>query len=171
MTNEFAKAEMLSVLDEVQQQMRMIARVQRDRAQLTATATVRKQVTVTVNADGVVIETKFGSAVEELTYPDIAKAVTEAAQQAAADVARRGQELMSTLRDRRARLPKLSDLIEGMPDLGADVPVPPVVSTAPPTAGERSAIGFGEESTDLRFTDVEAVDLVERDRGVTDSGW
>ncbi|WP_067860973.1 YbaB/EbfC family nucleoid-associated protein [Nocardia shimofusensis] len=171
MTNEFAKAEMLSVLDEVQQQMRVIARVQRDRAQLTATATIRKQVTVTVNADGVVIETKFGSAIEELTYPEIAKAVTDAAQQAAADVSRRGQELMSTLRDRRARLPKLSDLVEGMPDLGAAIPVAPVVSTAPPSARERSTTESDEESKALRFTDVEAVDPVERDRGVTDSGW
>ncbi|WP_228810921.1 YbaB/EbfC family DNA-binding protein [Nocardia farcinica] len=170
MSNEYAKAEMLSVLDEVRQQMRMIGRLQQERSRLVASATVRKQVTVTVNADGVVIETRFGSGIEDLGYPEIAKAVTEAAQQAAAEVARRGQDLLAPLQDRRARLPKISDLVEGMPDLNAEIPAPPPVSTAPPAARQRSVVDDGDSSA-LRFEDVEAIDPARRDRGVTDSGW
>ncbi|WP_280266720.1 YbaB/EbfC family nucleoid-associated protein [Nocardia wallacei] len=168
MTNEHAKAEMAAVLDGVREQLRTISRIQQERTRLMATATVRKRVTVTVNADGTVIETKLAAGVEDLTYPELAKAFTEAAQQAAAEAARKGQELMMPLHDQRARLPKLTDLIEDMPDLSAETPPPPPVSTAPPGAPERA-----EEPADaLRYTDVEAMPSDgERDRRVTDSGW
>ncbi|WP_227998528.1 YbaB/EbfC family nucleoid-associated protein [Nocardia australiensis] len=174
MTNEHAKSELAAVLDEVQQQMRDIARVQQQRAQLTASATVRKRVTVTVNADGAIIETKFGPGVDELSYSDIAKAVTAAAQQAFTDVARKGQDLMVPLNDRRARLPKMSDLVEGMPDFTAETPERPSVSLAPPDADERrGAIGAREsDSSAMEFSDVELVARQRtRDRGVSDSSW
>jgi hypothetical protein len=174
MTNEFAKAELAEVLDEVQQQMRGIARVQQQRAQLTASATVRRRVTVTVNADGTIIETKFGPGIEELGFSEIAKAVTAAAQQACAEVARKGQELMMPLHDRRARLPKMSDLIDGMPDFTAEIPPRPTVSLAPPEAEERRiAVGAAEDSSPaMEFSNVEEVGHERtRDRGVTDSGW
>ncbi|GAB2688883.1 YbaB/EbfC family nucleoid-associated protein [Nocardia thraciensis] len=167
MTNEHAKAEMAAVLDGVRDQLRTISRIQQERTRLTGTATVRKRVTVTVNADGVVIETKLAAGAEDLTCPELAKAFTEAAQQAAAEAARKGQELMMPLHDQRARLPKLTDLIEDMPDLSAETPSPPPVSTAPPGAPERLA----ESAETMRFTDVEAVSDGERGRGVTDSGW
>ncbi|SLJ77554.1 Uncharacterised protein [Mycobacteroides abscessus subsp. abscessus] len=96
--------------------------------------------------------------------------MTEAAQQAAAEVARRGQDLLAPLQDRRARLPKISDLVEGMPDLNAEIPAPPPVSTAPPAARQRSVVD-DDDSSALRFEDVEAIDPARRDRGVTDSGW
>ncbi|WP_245721951.1 YbaB/EbfC family nucleoid-associated protein [Nocardia crassostreae] len=89
MTNERAKADLNDILDGFAQQMRTITQLQKDRAVLTATATVRKRVTVTVNAEGTVIETRFASDIEDLDYEEIAKAVTEAAQQAAAEVVRR----------------------------------------------------------------------------------
>lgn len=91
MANERAKAELAGLIEEVGQQFREIARIQEERAQLTASATVRrKRVTVTVNADGVVIETKFGPNIEDLSYSEIAAAVTEAAQKANAEVLRKG---------------------------------------------------------------------------------
>ncbi|WP_433195542.1 YbaB/EbfC family nucleoid-associated protein [Nocardia sp. CA-107356] len=171
MTNEFAKAEMAAVLDEVQQQFRAIAQVQRQRAELTASATVRKRITVTVNADGTIIETKFAAGVEELSYSEIAKAVTEAAQKATAEVMRKAQELMMPLHDRRARLPKLSDLIEGMPDLSAEMPKAPRVSLAPPNAEERRTVA-DDDSAPMEFSNVEVVSRqVGADRGVTDSSW
>ncbi|MEU0503989.1 YbaB/EbfC family nucleoid-associated protein [Nocardia sp. NPDC005998] len=171
MTNEFAKAEMAAVLDEVQQQFRAIAKVQQQRAELTASATVRKRITVTVNADGTIIETKFASDIDELSYSEIAKAVTEAAQQATAEVMRKAQELMTPLHDRRARLPKLSDLIEGMPDLSAEMPKAPTVSLAPPNAEERRAFA-ADDRAPMEFSNVEFVSRQPgADRGVTDSSW
>ena len=168
MSNEHAKAEMAAVLDGVREQLQTVARIQNERTQLTASATVRKRVTVAVNADGTVIETKLAAGVEDLTYTEIAKAFTEAAQQAAAAVARQGEDLMRPLHDQRARLPKISDLIAEMPDLHAEIPDPPAVSTAPPGARERAEVS----KEDLTFSDVESVTSAEeRGGGVTDSGW
>ncbi len=159
---------MAAVLDGVREQLRTVARVQNERTRLTASATVRKRVTVAVNADGTVIETKLGAGVEDLTYPELAKAFTEAAQQAAAAVSRKVEELMMPLHDQRARLPKLTELIEGMPDLRAEMPETPKVSTAPPGAPERDE----EPAEAMTFTDVESVAPAdERGRGVTDSSW
>ncbi|MFI9506323.1 YbaB/EbfC family nucleoid-associated protein [Nocardia sp. NPDC052566] len=165
MTNDFAKAELASVLSEVKQQFRSIAQVQQARVQLTASATVRKRVTVTVNAEGTIIETKFGSGIEELSFPEIARAVTAAAQQASAEVARKNQELMAPLHDRRARLPKLSELIDGLPDFGAEAPKSPPVPLLP-----TGAAGDENDSTAMEFRDVEAM-VPNHDRGVTDSVW
>ncbi|WP_067819135.1 YbaB/EbfC family nucleoid-associated protein [Nocardia inohanensis] len=142
MTNERAKADLSAILDDFRDQMSTITKLQRERAALTASATVRgKRVTVTVNADGTVIETRFGSGIEDLDYHEIAKAVTEAAQQASAEVARRSQELMEPVSRNRNRLPKLTDLVPGMPDLSRELVAPelPVVSTAPPNSPERAA--------------------------------
>ncbi|MGK8511909.1 hypothetical protein ACRS5S_29100 [Nocardia asiatica] len=56
MTNEQAKADLADILDGVQEQMRIIARLQQERAELTGRATVRgKRVTVVVNADNAVM--------------------------------------------------------------------------------------------------------------------
>ncbi|WP_228809974.1 YbaB/EbfC family nucleoid-associated protein [Nocardia otitidiscaviarum] len=138
MVNDNARAEMHSLLDEVQRQFADIARLQRERARLTASASARKgRVTVTVNADGAIVKTKFSADIDDLDYGEIADAVTEAAQQAFTEVSRRGQELMGPLRDRRARLPKLSDLIEGLPDVSEQIPVAPPVSMADPDVRQR----------------------------------
>lgn len=170
MRNEHARAEMESVLEEVQQQFKLIAQIQQDRAQLTASATVRKRVTVTVNADGTLIETKFGPDIADLNYGEIARAVTEAAQQAAAEVARKAGALMTPLQEKRARLPKITDLIEGMADIVPPVPEAPPVSLEPP---DRHALQRADEdSAPMEFNNVEAVDPTgARGRGVTDSSW
>ncbi|NEW39042.1 YbaB/EbfC family nucleoid-associated protein [Nocardia cyriacigeorgica] len=170
MANEQAKAQLAGLVDEVTQQFREIARIQDERNQLTASATVRrKRVTVTVNADGAVIETKFGPNIEELTYPEIAAAVTEAAQKATAEVMRKGQQLMSPLDDRRARLPKLSDLIDGMPDLTGHLPAPQRASTASPAARNRALVDDG--SAAVEFENAEVLNKPDEDGGVTASGW
>ncbi|MGQ4618079.1 YbaB/EbfC family nucleoid-associated protein [Nocardia sp. R7R-8] len=166
MTNEQAKADLADILDGVQEQMRIIARLQQERAELTGRATVRgKRVTVVVNADNTVIDTQFGTDIEDLSHAEIAKAVTEAAQQASAEVARKTRELMAPLETHRARMPKLSDLVEGMPEVRAPEPIP--APTAAPNARERREFSDG---SGMRFTDTETV---ERHRGgsVTDSSW
>lgn len=168
MTNEYAKAELASVLEEVQQQFRSIAQIQQARVELTASATVRKRVTVTVNADGTIIETKFGPGIEELSFSDIAKAVTEAAQQASTELSRKTKELMAPLEERRARLPKISDLVEGMPDFSAQRPVAPPVPLAPPDAREQRA--EDDLAPPMEFDNVEVL-VPERNPGVTNSDW
>ncbi len=166
MTNEHMQAELVGILGEAKEQLRVIAEIQRDRAELTGTASARKnRVTVSVNADGAVIETKFGAGIEDLSYSEIARAVTEAAQQASKDLADKHRVLMAPLRERRAKLPKLTDLIEGMPDVR--LPTAPEPSLAPPDSSQRTA-DYGED--ELRFEDAETYP-VEPERRITDSSW
>lgn len=166
MTNEHMQAELAGILGDAKEQLRMIAEIQRDRAELTGTASVRRnRITVSVNADGAVIETKFGAGIEDLSYPEIARAVTDAAQQASKNLAERHRELTAPLQESRARLPKLTDLIEGMPDVR--LPTAPEPSLAAPDSPERSA-AYGED--ELRFEDAQA-HPVESERRVTDSSW
>ncbi|MEU6580736.1 YbaB/EbfC family nucleoid-associated protein [Nocardia sp. NPDC046763] len=165
MSNERQKAELADILEGFGEQMRLITQLQCERAALTASVTVRKRVTVTVNADGTVIETKFHSDIEDLDYPEIAKAVTEAAQQAAAEVARRSRDIMAPVSQNRKRLPTLADLVPGMPDLSKAlaIPEPPVVSTAPPKSAERLG-GYRDSDANI--------DVAQPRRGgATDSGW
>ncbi|MDO3647293.1 YbaB/EbfC family nucleoid-associated protein [Nocardia mangyaensis] len=158
MANEHAKAQMADILETVQEQMRAIAQVQQDRAKIVASATVRKRVTVTVNADYKVIETKFTPDIDDLTYTEIAKAVTEAAQQAATEVARKTQEMMAPLQQERARLPKITELVDDME--GFAIPQPVEASLAPPNSPEREPGSAPEREENT-----------ERARTATDSSW
>lgn len=149
MSNERARSDLSDILEGFADQMRTITQLQRERAALTETVSVRqKRVTVTVNAEGTIIEIKFSSDIDDLDYPEIAKAVTEAAQQASAQVARRGREVLAPVSQTQNRLPKLADLVPGMPDLSRElrIPEPPVVSTAPPGSAERNAAQANLES-------------------------
>lgn len=125
----------------------------------------RNRVTVSVNADGMVIETKFGRGIEDLSHAEIAAAVTEAAQTAAGHLAGQHAALLEPLRQRRARLPKLTDLIEDMPDIEQAEP------PKPPQAPLKSAVReVGIDADEPRYLDVE----VHREPStvrVTDSGW
>ena len=175
MVNEQAKADVAAMLETVQEQMRSVAEVYRKRAVLTGSATVAdKRVTVTVNADSVVIETKFAEDVDDLTYEEIAAAVTRAAQHAAAEVTRKTKALMAPFEEQRARLPGLSEFVEGMPPLRDIVPKPPKVSTAPPGSRERERADGAGHFEDMEFTDVEEFDHTrggEPRSGVTESDW
>ncbi|MEV0762958.1 YbaB/EbfC family nucleoid-associated protein [Nocardia sp. NPDC050435] len=157
--------EISGVMEEFRTRIREIAEMQQQRVKLTATATTKdRQISVTVNANGVVIQTKFGSGIDEYSYDDIAKAITRLAQQAAEDVFGQSKEVMAPLAEERARLPKLSDVIPGMPDFQSEIPMEPPVSVAPPGAAERE--------DELVFTDVERLEeKPETGKGVTDSVW
>ncbi|MBJ8338601.1 YbaB/EbfC family nucleoid-associated protein [Antrihabitans sp. YC3-6] len=152
--------------------MHDVTAAQQKRARLTARASAEdKRVMVTVNAEGVVIETEFASDVDDLSYDEIAAAVTRAAQEAAREVARLSQELLEPLAAQRARLPSLSEVVPGMPDLRDLAPKPPVVSTAPPGSRDREA---AVDDSAMEFTDVEEIDHTGRagkGPGITDSSW
>jgi hypothetical protein len=116
-----------------------------------------------------VIETKFGPGIENLGFSAIARAVTEAAQRASQDLAEKNRAIVGPLEHQRARMPKLTDLIEDMPDLRGQLPKPPEPSLAPPNSADRAS-DPGEN--ELRFTDVETFDHARGpQRRTTESGW
>ena len=142
MTNERAKADLADLLDTVNTHIRSIADAQRQRTELVATATAREgRIQVTCNADGVPIETVFADDIDDLDYDDIAMAVTEAAQDAAAEVARRAEELIAPVRRSRSRLPSLSSIVTDLPDLRAKMPEPQRASFDPPSARDQEQSG------------------------------
>lgn len=121
------------MLSGLSHQMRGIAEVQKKRSLLTATVLAEdKRIEVTVNADGVLIDTKFADDVLDLTMDEIAAAVTKAVQDAAAQVQQKARELMDPLLTHRNSMPKLSEMIEGAPDLGGLIPQPPPTPTMSP---------------------------------------
>ncbi|WP_225726977.1 MULTISPECIES: YbaB/EbfC family nucleoid-associated protein [unclassified Nocardia] len=91
---------------DVRRQWDDIAGLERRRALLTATASVcDKRITVTVNAEGVLIETRFADDIGDLTYDEIAAAVPEAVRTAAREVTRKSRELMWGLLERDTETP------------------------------------------------------------------
>jgi DNA-binding protein YbaB len=135
MENERTHADFADLMDTVNSHIRSIADAQRKRSELMATASAREgRVTVTCNADGVPIDTVFSDDIDDLDYDDIAAAVTEAAQDAAAEVARRAEELIAPIKKTRSRLPSLSSMVEGLPDLRAKTPEPQRASFDSPAA-------------------------------------
>lgn len=129
------RARLDELMDAVHKGMASIAAAQEERAKLTATASeADRRVTVTVNADGVVVETRFSTDVDELTYDEIAAAVTKATQRAAADVRARSAEVMSGAQQGFGEIPAFDELAAEFPDFTELVPPAPEVSLAPPTA-------------------------------------
>ncbi|WP_433204757.1 YbaB/EbfC family nucleoid-associated protein [Nocardia sp. CA-107356] len=159
MTNELDRARLADLVDSVRAGIASIAQAQQQRAQLTATASAAHgRVTVVVNADGVVIETRFADTIEDLTYTEIAHAVTSAVQDAAAQVQRKTQALLEPLKQDQARIPKLSEFLAGMPDVHDMLPTPPPVSTAPPAAHDRTSTDSEDSDGSMVFCNVEQWD-------------
>ncbi|WKG03110.1 YbaB/EbfC family nucleoid-associated protein [Mycolicibacterium sp. HK-90] len=135
MDNDGARHDLIEALALVQEQLADLAVVEQARAELSATGTrADGTVTMTVNADGVVVE-----AVVSETYldahelADLGGHITAAAQDAARDVARKLAELLAPLAQRRERMPSLSDVVEGAPDI-RDLLLPPA-APAPYSSG------------------------------------
>ncbi|MFI5720791.1 YbaB/EbfC family nucleoid-associated protein [Nocardia sp. NPDC051750] len=131
--NERLQEDMATMLSGLTHQMRGIAEVQKKRSLLTATVLAEeKRIEVTVNADGVLIDTKFADDILDLTMDEIAAAITKAVQDAAAEVQQKARELMDPLLAHRNSMPKLSEMVEGAPDLGGLIPQPPPTPTMSP---------------------------------------
>jgi len=110
---------MTEVLALVHEQMADIAAVQRKQAELTASGTAADGlVEVTVNAQGHLIKTVIDEAyLEDFEFEELSDHITEAAQAAAREAARRVAEMMAPITERRQGLPSLSEIVEGAPDL------------------------------------------------------
>ncbi|MFI1915053.1 YbaB/EbfC family nucleoid-associated protein [Nocardia sp. NPDC020380] len=153
MANEAAKGQLAELVELVQGGIASIARAQQERAQLTATAQAAgRRVTITVNADCIVIKTEFSDDINDLTYSEIAAAVTAATQDAAAQVQQKAQKILDAAQEEQSRIPALSEFFPVMPDIQAMMPTPPAVSTTPPGSPERTA---PEHEGAVRFTNVE----------------
>lgn len=145
-SNDGLRHQMTEVLALVQEQMADIAAVQREQAQLTASAEAADGlVEVTVNAQGHVIETVIDeSYLDEYELDDLGGYVTSAAQSAAQLVAQRAAELMVPIGERRRMLPSLSDIVDDAPDLrdltrsvfGYENPAPPAAEPEDDGRGE-----------------------------------
>ncbi|MFI9506336.1 YbaB/EbfC family nucleoid-associated protein [Nocardia sp. NPDC052566] len=155
MANEAAKARLVELMESVRAGMDSIARAQRTHARATATATAaNRRVTVTVNADGVVVETKLGSGAQDLTLEEMAQAFTAAAQDAALQMRKKTQELVDTVRQDNMRLPRLSEFLPGMPDVQDMMPTAPAASLEPPQVKPRLAIA-DDVPAPMEYVDVE----------------
>jgi DNA-binding protein YbaB len=98
MVNGRLQADMATMLEGLQEQLHGIAELQRQRSLLTATVVVcDKRIQVTVNADGLLVDTLFAEDIGDLSYEEIATAITAAVQAATAEVMRRSSELMQPL--------------------------------------------------------------------------
>ncbi|MFI6165463.1 YbaB/EbfC family nucleoid-associated protein [Nocardia sp. NPDC051052] len=136
--NEWLRADAALMIEAMSGQMQGIAKIQRDRARLTASVTAcDKRITVTVNANGILIDTQFADDIGDLSYHEIAAAMTEAVQAAALKVIEQGRQLMEPLQERKTRLPRLSDLVADIPDIKSVIPVATPASTAPPNSPSR----------------------------------
>ncbi|MFI9504711.1 YbaB/EbfC family nucleoid-associated protein [Nocardia sp. NPDC052566] len=107
MDDEFASA-----VVEFQAKMAQVAQIQAECAQLVATGWAqRRRVRVTVNADGIAIDITFGAGVRDLSYDEIAAAVTEASQQAVREIAEKTQELMAPIAIDQTEAPDLGSML------------------------------------------------------------
>ncbi|MFC9897711.1 YbaB/EbfC family nucleoid-associated protein [Nocardia sp. NPDC127579] len=161
------------------QQMRDIAELQRQRAQLTAEGVAAEgAVTVVVNADNIVVATRFDADSSDLDLEELAQAVTAAAQKAAAAVAEKSRELAAPVVEARGRLPKLSELLPGLPDIQEHIPVAPpapLTEPAPPELPVDVDVrevrdSGGAAAAPMEFTDVENPDESQGSE-VADSSW
>ncbi|WP_433709618.1 YbaB/EbfC family nucleoid-associated protein [Nocardia sp. CA-084685] len=127
------RARLDELMDAVHKGMESIAEAQEERAKLTASASdAGSRVTVTVNADGIVIETRFAGDIDELTYDEIAAAVTKAAQRAAADVRAQSESVMAAAGQGFGTIPEFDEMGADISDFTRLVPPAPEVSLLPP---------------------------------------
>lgn len=158
MANEAEKSRLAELIDLVQGGIASLTRAQQERARLTATAhAAGRRVMITVNADCIVIKTEFAHDIDDLTFSEIADAVTAATQAAAIQVQQKAQQIMAAAEEEQARIPKLSEVFPTMPDIQSMLPSPPVVSTAPPGSSERDNPDTTSENV-MQFTNVEEYD-------------
>lgn len=174
MTNEAAKARLVELVESVQAGMQAIARMQREQVTMTESATdTRRRVTVVVNANGVVVETRLSADVEDLTPEELARAFTEAAQAAALGMARRTREMVASLNKHHQRIPRLSEFIPGIPDVQDLLPTPPEASLEAPAA--RKLRPYADDTAKpMQYADVEEWEHDSpgaKKSDVAESGW
>jgi hypothetical protein len=142
-------ARVAGILDAVRDEIAAVAHAQRERAALTATASgADGRVTVTVDANGTVIDTRFSADVATLPYAEIASAVTATAAAAAQEVRGKGAEIMDRVRREHPALPNLSEIAPQVPDLAA-------ILEAVPDYADRTIESDHTDAADRGFITIE----------------
>jgi DNA-binding protein YbaB len=147
-SNEHVKAQFDDILDGFRRSMDQISAIKNKQAELIATGqAANKRVTVTVDAQGRIVATRFAEDIGDLDYDEISAAVTAAGQAAQDALAEKSAEILRPLREQQARLPRITDLVAGLADIdsyGQDLPAGP--DLVPGTAerdGEATGPGTG----------------------------
>lgn len=145
MTNDALRHQVAEVMALVEAQLADITAVRDKQAKLTATsAAANGMVEVTVDVQGRLTKTVIDeSYLEDHEFEALADHITEAAQAAARDAARRGAAMMAPISERRKALPGLSEIVEGAPDLRNLVPpwLDAFADAQPPQAPDDDASG------------------------------
>ncbi|MFI9504696.1 YbaB/EbfC family nucleoid-associated protein [Nocardia sp. NPDC052566] len=146
--NDRLKSEVAQVIDDVHRLITGFAEAKRLHQAVTASVTAeRERIVVVADVSGAVTEVYFEDGIEDLGYHQIARGVVQAAQRAAAEVKSKADEILSPQRSALLRLPKLSDLVDWLPD-EESIPTPPPALLTPPAEREPVAdIGDGADLT------------------------
>ncbi|MBF6351435.1 MULTISPECIES: YbaB/EbfC family nucleoid-associated protein [Nocardia] len=139
MSNEHLKGQFHDILDGFRRSMDEIAVIKAKQAQLFVTGYAEdKRVMIRVDAQGEIVETLFADDISDLTYDEIAEAVTAAARAARVELTARSEEILQPLREQQAKLPSLTDLVAGLSEAGNYAPDPAGrdKSSDGPVAGE-----------------------------------
>lgn len=147
--NDRLRAEAAQFVDDVHQLITGFVEAKRRHQAVTAAASAeRGRILVTVDVSGAVTEVDFGAGIEQIGYQQIARGVRYAAQQAAAAVKDKADEVLSAQRAALLRLPKLSDLVDWLPEEQQLADPPPALLTSPaergPAAEANEPTGLGE---------------------------
>ncbi|MGF6889185.1 DNA-binding protein YbaB [Nocardia sp. GAS34] len=132
------------LMPQLQEHLQALTEARQQRARLTASATSRdRRVTITVDANGVIASTRFADDIGELVPDELARMVTQVAQEAAKVVARRNQELVAALAAQHGGLSEMAQRVTELPTMGFEMSVPaPLFAALQPSEqvdGEDSA--------------------------------
>ncbi|WP_157896303.1 YbaB/EbfC family nucleoid-associated protein [Mycobacteroides chelonae] len=142
MSDELSKIDFTEILAQAQEQIAEITAIQKKQAALVTTSTAAEgMVSVSVNARGVIIETKIDrDYLDEFDLEDLGHHITQAAQAAANEVQSKAAALMGPATERRKAFPSLSEIVAGAPDIRDFVAQTPKPSLAPPNSPQRLSL-------------------------------
>jgi DNA-binding protein YbaB len=122
-SNDAAREQVGEMLSGLRDQLADIAAMQKKQAELTVDGKAADDtVKITVDARGQLVKTELDkSYLDDHEFEELAGHITEAAQAAAAEAGRRVAEMLAPITERH-KLPSLSDIVEGLPDLSDVMP-------------------------------------------------
>jgi hypothetical protein len=123
MNQDDARRRLDAAIDGFAEHLERVRAAQEQRARLVVEEhSVRRRITVRVNADGALVDLRFSRDVAELGYDEIAKTVLSLARRAAATAARQAHDLVAPALERPAGVPSVAELADRVPDLRDRLP-------------------------------------------------
>lgn len=141
MPNEHVKAQFDDILDGFRRSMDELSVIKRKQAELTASGhAADKRVTISVDAQGRIVSTRFTEDITDLDYDEIAEAVTTAARAAQDALAVQTEEILRPLREQQGQLPKITDLVAGLSEAESYASAPLPGAESPRDGSEPGAV-------------------------------